>query len=300
MLFIILHPEGTHVDLSIIGKDDREKFLSYLATATERYHARIHVYCLMSNHYHLLLETPDGNLSQIMRHINGAYTTYFNTRHQRVGHLFQGRYKAILVEADEYLTSLSWYIHLNPVRAGMVSAPEDCIWSSYHCYIHWKKSPEWLVSGFVLGLFDHNKKNARKTYRAFVNAIANQKYESPLKEVFASTILGTLDFVKDVKGKYLASAENDRNLPALTELSQRKTLEEICAEVEAEFADIPKMARKVALYISHRYSGRRLKEIGKLFGIGESAVSQNSHRFHAILVKDKHLRKRIDKIKRIT
>ncbi|MEA1933815.1 MAG: transposase, partial [Thermodesulfobacteriota bacterium] len=86
------------------SKADREKFLSYLATATERYHTRIHVYCLMSNHYHILLETPEGNLSQIMRHINGAYTTYFNTKRKRSGHLFQGRYKAVLVEADEYAT----------------------------------------------------------------------------------------------------------------------------------------------------------------------------------------------------
>ena len=114
------------------SKADRERFLFYLAIATERYHARIHVYCLMSNHYHLLLETPEGNLSQIMRHINGAYTTYFNTKRKRAGHLFQGRYKAILVEADEYATHLSRYIHLNPIRAGMVSVPEDYTWSSYH------------------------------------------------------------------------------------------------------------------------------------------------------------------------
>jgi len=96
---------------------DREKFLDYLATATERYGAVIHVYCLMSNHYHLLLETPAGNLSQIMRHINGAYTTYFNIKRKRSGHLFQGRFKAILVEADEYATELSRFIHLNPIRA---------------------------------------------------------------------------------------------------------------------------------------------------------------------------------------
>ncbi len=81
---------------------DREKFLSYLESATDRYKAAIHVYCLMSNHYHILLETPSGNLSQIMRHINGAYTTYFNVKRKRSGHLFQGRYKAIVTDADEY------------------------------------------------------------------------------------------------------------------------------------------------------------------------------------------------------
>ena len=84
----------------------------------------------MDNHYHLLLETPLGNLSQIMHHINGAYTTYFNTKRSRSGHLFQGRYKAILLDADEYAKELSRYIHLNPVRAGIVETPDNFKWSS--------------------------------------------------------------------------------------------------------------------------------------------------------------------------
>jgi REP element-mobilizing transposase RayT len=110
-----------------IFKDEQDfvKFLTYLESSVQRYKAVIHVYCLMSNHYHLLLETPLGNLSQIMRHINGAYTTHFNAKRQRAGHLFQGRYKAILVEADEYAGELSRYIHLNPVRAGVVRRPEE-------------------------------------------------------------------------------------------------------------------------------------------------------------------------------
>ncbi|MCK5545000.1 MAG: transposase, partial [Desulfobulbaceae bacterium] len=113
------------------SKRDREKFLEYLESATKRYDALIHAYCLMDNHYHLMVETPSGNLPQIMRHINGAYTTYFNIKRKRSGHLFQGRYKAILVEIDEYAKELSRYIHLNPVRAGMVEKPEAYQWSSY-------------------------------------------------------------------------------------------------------------------------------------------------------------------------
>jgi REP element-mobilizing transposase RayT len=104
---------------------DREKFLSYVESAVVRYGAVVHIWCLMSNHYHLLLETPSGNLSQIMRHINGAYTTYFNVKRKRAGHLFQGRYKAILVEVDAYALELSRYVHLNPVRAKMVIKLED-------------------------------------------------------------------------------------------------------------------------------------------------------------------------------
>ena len=118
---------------------DREKFLEYLESATQRYDARIHAYCLMDNHYHPLLETPSSNLSQIMRHINGAYTNYFNVKRRRSGHLFQGRYKAILVEMDEYAKELSRYLHLNPVRAKMVQTPETYEWSSYRYYIGQQK-----------------------------------------------------------------------------------------------------------------------------------------------------------------
>ncbi len=99
---------------------DREQFLSYLKSAHYRYKAVFHVFCLMNNHYHYLLETPKGNLSQIMHHINGAYTNYFNIKHRRREHLFQGRYKAIVVDADSYAGELSRYIHLNPVRAGLI------------------------------------------------------------------------------------------------------------------------------------------------------------------------------------
>ncbi len=108
---------------------DREKFLSYLSSAWERHGAVFHAWCLMSNHFHLMIETPEGNLSRIMKHINGSYTTYFNVKHKRAGHLLQGRYKAVLVQADTYAAELSRYIHLNPVRAKMVPSPEEYQWS---------------------------------------------------------------------------------------------------------------------------------------------------------------------------
>ncbi len=173
---------------------DREKFLSYLQSATERYGAVIHVYCLMNNHYHLLLETPSGNLSQIMRHINGAYTTYFNTKRRRAGHLFQGRYKGILVEADEYGKELSRYIHLNPVRAKVVENPGDYQWSSYGEYIGKKKPFEWLARNFILGYFGSKEREAQREYQDFVEA-AIEGSLNPLSEVVGSLVLGSEDFV---------------------------------------------------------------------------------------------------------
>ncbi len=275
---------------------DREKFLSYLASSTERYGAEIHVYCLMTNHYHLLLETPLGNLSQIMRHINGAYTAYFNTRRQRDGHLFQGRYKAIVVDADEYAGELSRYIHLNPVRAGMVERPEEYRWSSYQYYIDLRKKPQWLKTDFILDYFGKKVSTAQKRYREFVSAFVNKKYGSPLEETVASTILGSIDFVDEIKDKYLDGKKVDRNLPALAELTTGPTIEEISNEVKVVMEEDTALSRKASLYLCHRYSRRTLKEIGSYFGIGESAVSQASHRFKLTLDNDRKLRKKINSI----
>ena len=193
------------------SKKDREQFLSYLKSASERYDARIHVYCMMDNHYHLLIETPSGNLPQIMRHINGAYTNYFNTKRKRSGHLFQGRYKAILVDKDEYAKELSRYIHLNPVRAGMVERPEIYDWTSYQCYIGKKKVPEWLRTEFVLGYFGKSVKEQHQRYEGFVKAMIGCSYESPLKETISSTLLGGEAFVKLGKfGTLLTNCTNNR------------------------------------------------------------------------------------------
>ena len=129
---------------------DLEKFLSFLESAVERHGALVHAYSLMGNHYHLLLETPNANLSRIMRDINSSYSTYFNVKWKRTGHLFQGRYKAILVESDAYAAELSRYIHLNPVRAKMCEAPEEYPWMSYKFYTEGNE-PSWLTTGFILG-----------------------------------------------------------------------------------------------------------------------------------------------------
>ncbi|HDO21615.1 MAG TPA: hypothetical protein ENG86_02005 [Nitrospirae bacterium] len=272
---------------------DREKFLSYLESSTQRYGAVIHVYCLMTNHYHLLLETPLGNLSQIMRHINGAYTTYFNTRRQRSGHLFQGRYKAIVVDADEYTGELSRYIHLNPVRAGIVERPEEYQWSSYQYYIGHRKKPQWLKTDFIWDYFGKKVSTTQKRYREFVNAFVDKEYGSPLKETVASIILGGIDFVEEIKDKYLNGKKVDRNLPALAELSTGPTIEEISNGVKAILEEDTALSRKASLYLCHRYSRKTLKEIGSYFGIGESAVSQASHRFKRKLDKDRKLSKKI-------
>jgi len=278
------------------SRADREKFLCYLESATVRYGAFIHAYCLMGNHYHLLLETPSGNLAQIMRHINGAYTNYFNAKRKRAGHLFQGRYKAILVDADEYAGELSRYIHLNPVRAGLANLPEAYPWTSYLNYIGKKKAPGWQTTDWLLRYFGRAPAEAQRKYRAFVEAKIGAAEENPLKEALASTILGGPDFIEEIKGKYLVGRKRNRDVPAVAALI-RQAPQKIAERVRLEFQDKPGHARKVAIYLSHRFSGLSLKEIGKHFGIRESAVSQASRRFESTLSENARLRKKVKKVK---
>ena len=275
------------------SKRDREKFLDYLESATLRYDARIHAYCLMDTHYHLLLETPSANLPQIMRHINGAYTTYFNVKRGRSGHLFQGRYKAILVDIDEYAKELSRYIHLNPVRANTVQTPEEYEWSSYQFYIGKQKPAKWLYRDFILGYFGRKESSAQTGYQNFVNALVHQEYDSPLDQVVSSTLLGDADFIAFVKDNYLSAKIPDKELPALKQLVKRISMQEIFEEVESVFTGDKALSRNVKMYFCQRCTGKKLKEIGSHFGIGESGVSQACRRVSHRMEKDKTLKKKI-------
>ncbi len=270
---------------------DREKFLSYLESATERYGAVIHIYCLMGNHYHLLLETPLGNLSKIMQHINGAYTNYFNTKRERSGHLFQGRYKAILVEVDEYAKQLSRYIHLNPVRAAMVKTPEEYKWSSCRYYTVERKAPDWLQRDFILGYFRTKPAAAMKTYRSFVHSLLDQEHQSPLAELSHSVILGSREFVDEIKDRFLRGKQPDRELPALRQMTNRPGLDDIEHVIDSVLQSDEKLARQVKLYLCHRYSGKRLREIGDRFGVSESGVTQASQRIRIKQQNNRKLRK---------
>jgi putative transposase len=275
------------------SRPDREKFLEYLESSVQRYNAIIHAYCLMDNHYHLLLETPDGNLSRIMAHINGAYTMYFNIKRKRFGHLLQGRYKAILVEADEYAKELSRYIHLNPVRANIVKLPEEYEWSSYSYYTGKKKAPEWLKLDFILGYFGKKLSDSQKNYRNFVTVLINNKYESPLKDVVSSTLLGTQDFIANVRDKYLYDKKEDKDLPALKVLKKKITIEAISREVDEKIKDDAKLCRDIKIYLSRGYTGERLDYIGERFGIGGPGVCKIWRRITDQIEKDKILAKTV-------
>lgn len=270
------------------SRRDREKFLTYLQSSVERYGARIHAYCLMTNHYHLLMETPKGNLSQIMRHINGAYTTYFNVKRKRFGHLFQGRYKAIIVEADEYTLELSRYMHLNPVRAGMVSKPEDYEWSSYRSYAGLSATPNWLSRNLILDHFGTPDQEGK--YRRFVECLIGETYETPLKAVVASTLLGSPGFVTAVAEQHVRDLTANRNVPAVKQLSEQRTVEEVIEAVKSAVGEEWGLWRKISIHLCHRYNGMKLKDIGEKFGLSDAAVSVTSKRLLELVTKDRKAR----------
>lgn len=242
---------------------------------------------------HLLIETPVGNLSQIMWHINGAYATYFNVKRARSGHLFQGRYKAILVEKDAYAEELSRYIHLNPVRAKMVKTPETYDWSSYNFYIGRKKDPKWLHRDFILGYFAMKVSAAQKGYKNFVLSLVDQEYDSPLRDVAGSILLGNQDFINFVKEKFISCQKPDKGLPVLRQLAPRVSMEAVFDEVDAVFGNDPVFTRNLKIYLCHRHTGEKLKSIGNHFGISDSAVSHASKRARRQIEMNRKLKKKI-------
>ena len=257
-------------------------------------------YCLMSNHYHLLLETPRGNLQQILHHLNTSYTNYFNARARRVGHLFQGRYRAILVERDAYALELSRYIHLNPVRAHIVQAPSEYQWSSFIDYMGGRKELEWVYTEWLLGQISTDERRARRNYRRFVEEGMGKTLKDPLQDVVGSTVLGSEKFVEWVREKWIKKRQSHRDVPALRGLAEWPRLSSIVDKAENVFGKETKNARDAALYLSHRFSGRSLGEIGNYFGgIGPSAVSQHTRRFEERLKEDHKLSQQISKLKKI-
>ncbi|BBL34147.1 hypothetical protein Nstercoris_00376 [Nitrosomonas stercoris] len=193
-------------------EEDWLKFLGIFQTVIANYNWLCHGYCLMDNHYHLILETPDGNLSKGMRQLNGVYTQTSNRRHKRSGHLFQGRYKAILVDKNHYLLELSRYVVLNPLRArNMVSRLEDWPWSSYLAMVGDTPKPEWLTTDWILSLFDKRKKIAQEQYRQFVLEGVQHQPEiwSNLK---GQIYLGDETFIAEMQKK-IRKEKDDLNIP---------------------------------------------------------------------------------------
>jgi len=216
----------------------------------------------MSNYYHLLVETPDGNLAQGMHQFNDIYTQRFNRRHRRVGHVFQGRYKAIIVQKDSYLLELARYIVLNPVRAGMVRSAKDWPWSSYRATAGLISSPVWLQTDWILSAFGTRKGRALERYRAFVAEGKSQP--SPWPQLRNQIYLGDEQFV----GKLQADLEQGKDLSEIPVAQRRKPAETL------DYYAQKHRDRDDAIVTAYRSGGYTLKEIGDHFGLHYSRVSR--------------------------
>ena len=247
-----------------LDEEDRKLFMNVLGECGELFNWLIHSWCQMTNHYHLLIETPDANLSKGMRYLNGVYTQRFNRMHLRVGHLFQGRYKAILVNKSEYLQELPRYIVLNPVRAGIVESAESWDWSSYGATAGITPCPVWFDREWLLSSFGKKEKTSIKHYIQFVaNGVLQP---SPWSKIKNQIYLGSDEFVDQVQTKI---ADKDvSEVPKIQRRSVPKALDEY-----DKLAD----SRNESIIMAYRSGGYTLKQIGKHHALHYSTISRIVH-----------------------
>jgi putative transposase len=237
--------------------EDRESFLNTLQHVNKRYNWICHAYCLMTNHYHLLIETPEGNLSLGMRQLNGVYTQLFNKLHGRTGHLFQGRYKAILIQKDSHLLEVCRYVVLNPVRAKMVEAPEAWKWSSYLATAGKAKPHPSLTTDWVLGQFSGKREKAEKEYRQFIHWGIGEK--TIWTEVRGQSLLGEDHFVEKLTD-HLKKHKNVPEIPRSQRYSTRPTLSVLLPD---------------SIVNDHRKLMKKLSEAVEKYGYHQSEIARH-------------------------
>ena len=284
---------------------DYEKFKEYLKEAQEKYGYRLHCYILMTNHYHLLMETPHGNLSQVMHYLNGSYTTYINKKRKRNGHLFQGRYKAIVVDHDAYLLELSRYMHLNPVRAKMVVHPAEYRQSSYRSYIS-RNDEDIVCRDLILKMAGNRGHGGVKQYKEFVEAGMGRDLENPLKNVYGGMILGSTKFIKEALGRLKDGLLRSEDISHRKELTGRIGADKVIDVVADYFGmnrdDLVESrngSRNIAVYMIKKHTGLTNREIGQEFGgMSSSAVGKMHQSFRERARENKALQKEVHRIER--
>lgn len=245
---------------------DRLAWLSMLGTVCERFHFVVHSYCQMNNHYHLMVETIEGGLASGMRQLNGAYSQYFNRRHDLVGHVFQGRYKAILVQKESYLLELSRYIVLNPMRAGIATSLADWRWSSHPHFMRTEGKPVWLETDWLLGRFGPDRVSARQAYNAFI--LNGRGLLSPLRAVRHQMLLGDRAFV----ARHINAVEPE-TLEGIARM-QRRTVALTLEEYAARYGRGDEAMAQA--YLSTAYT---MRQIATYFGISSRTVGRAVRRF---------------------
>lgn len=284
--------------------DDRRLFLELIGQVNDRFDIEVHAYVLMSNHYHLLLKTREANLSKAMQWLGTTYTRRFNLKNRHCGHLFQGRFKSIIVENDAYLLRLSCYIHRNPLRAGLVSRLIDYPWSSYRAYAYGRKQrPDWLTTETLLNqLGGEDRYNA---YRTMAQQYAKEQ-SSVWEDVRYGLIYGSRDFVAAIKSRFLGEGQ-DSELPQQNRLL-RATDSKMILESASKFlafdlesarrakriTPVEKEKRDMLIFLLWKTGRLSNKQIGNLMGVTYSTVSKIISAFDDRIKKDYQLQAQYD------
>jgi REP element-mobilizing transposase RayT len=286
--------------------DDRNVFLDTIGHMSERFDIEIFAYVLMNNHYHLLLRTPQGNLSKAMHWLGTTYTRRFNVNNDQVGHLFQDRFKSILVENDSYLIQLSYYIHRNPLRAGIVKRLIDYPWSSYPAYAYNRRHPNWLSKELILSQIGGKGKQLRYRERVQQYSDESRRVWEELRHGF---IYGSQNFVDHIKERYVGG-EPDPAIPQqrslLKDQDPRQLLTRAAQILQCDLGQLksaPRVTegdqtnRDMLLYLLWQEGKNTNREIGLLLGLTHSSVSRRIAIMRERLERDRKLRRKFVELK---
>lgn len=303
------------------GDADRQKFFKILASSMALYNVHLHAYVLMNNHFHLVVNTLEANLQKFMQRFSTAYTVYYNRKHNRSGHLYQGRYKAILIDADNYLLELSRYVHLNPMKIKRVSSysieeKADIIrkyeWSSYAGYVSLRRRQPFVHYEKVLGMLTgRDDGKGRKVYAQFVlEGMAKKKKMSMWEEVRGQAVLGSERFNDYIQDRFLTGMKIDpKEQSGIGEVGRKaKSVEEVAAVVAKAYTikeaaalyvrrSNHREARSVFIELCRRYLSRKISiaELGRRIGnVSGAAIWINSKRLAAAMEQHKELRQQFE------
>jgi putative transposase len=284
---------------SIFSDDeDRNRFLDFLGTCSERFDFELWAYVLMRNHYHLLLRTHQPNLSRAVQWLGVTYSVYYNNRHKRSGHLFQGRFKSFLIFEEEYLKSLILYIHRNPLRAGIVDRLQDYMWSSYCGLGYGRGSPKWFNANYVLDYFKFGRKDFRRAI-----AFYDEQSEDLLSNLWYGLVLGSSEMVSRMKEKLKQSVNKEQ--PQTRKLNRHGSILELAdkyrkmlgipeGQYEQYFRPIRhrrRFYRDVLIYLIWRSDQFSLNEIGRYFNVSYTAISNCRRRGLEYIKSNRKLKK---------
>lgn len=292
-----------------LDEQDQKNFLDLIGETRKLWKIKVYAYCLMSNHYHLLVQTPQGNLSRVMRHLDGIYTQRFNRSHRRDGPLFRGRYRAILIDAEQYFLAVARYIHSNPVEAGVVSEIRRYRWSSHGDYLDSRRCPQWLDTKDLLSRFGRGAQ-ALRGYRAFMERGVEEELRRFYREGYQRPIWGGKSFVRWVREKVGEKAEVREEVPESREVFGHEIEEIVEATAEVYGKGAGELlrrrrgrgneARAMAIYLCRSVGGYKLREIGKVVGLEKySSVSSAYLAMKRRVEQERELTRRVRKIEQM-